>query len=125
MPQSQLRGIARPPSQRRQGLIYKYSRWDGTQKVDFPDAADAVKKIADEMLGYGNFQSALREMMQRGMKLSNGRQMMGMQELLEKLRKQQVRQNQRGETPDFDAFMKKWADVPHGIKSLDELMAYM
>ena len=65
---------------------YRYSRWDGTQDIDLFTAEDVMEHIADEMLDDGNLRSALRRMMQRGAEFSSGRRMMGLQELLDKLR---------------------------------------
>jgi uncharacterized protein with von Willebrand factor type A (vWA) domain len=68
-------------------MPYRYSRWDGSQAVDLPDETEAMRRIADEMLAYGDLRSALREMLQRGMQLPNGNRMQGLQELMERLRK--------------------------------------
>src|SRR5881409_516816 len=66
--------------------FYRYSRWDGTQQVDAFTPEDVMEQIADELLEDGNLKGALRRMLQRGAQFSSGRRMMGLQELLDKLR---------------------------------------
>lgn len=67
-------------------MLHRYSRWDGTQSVDFITSADAMDRIADELLGDGDLRSALRQMLQRGFQTQDGRRLMGLQDLLERLR---------------------------------------
>ena len=76
-------------------MVYKYSRWDGAQNVDPVTSSDAMDRIADELLGDGDLRSALRRMLQRGMQLPNGQRMMGLQDLLERLRAARSRNLQR------------------------------
>src|SRR5438067_1301741 len=65
---------------------YRYSRWDGSQDVEPFTAEDVMQEIAEDMLEDGDLKSALRRLMQRGAEFSSGRRMMGLQELLDKLR---------------------------------------
>src|SRR5436190_2814995 len=65
---------------------YRYSRWDGSQDIEPFTADDLMQEIADEMLEDGDLQSALRRLLQRGAEFPSGRRMMGLQELLEKMR---------------------------------------
>ncbi|HEY3118855.1 MAG TPA: VWA domain-containing protein [Chloroflexota bacterium] len=65
---------------------YRYSRWDGSQDIEPFTADDLMREIADEMLEDGDLQSALRRLLQRGAEFPSGRRMMGLQELLEKMR---------------------------------------
>lgn len=66
--------------------IYRYSRWDGTQQIEPFTAEDLMEQIADEILEEGDLRSALQRLLQRGAQFSSGRRMMGLQELLERLR---------------------------------------
>jgi uncharacterized protein with von Willebrand factor type A (vWA) domain len=68
-------------------LRYRYSRWDGSQ--DFPDfdADDVLDEIADDVLGYGDLESAMRRLMQQGMKRPQGEPTRGLKDLLEQLRR--------------------------------------
>jgi len=66
--------------------FYRYGRWDGTQQVDAFTPEDVMEQIADELLEDGSLKGALRRMLQRGAQFSSGRRMMGLQELLDRLR---------------------------------------
>jgi uncharacterized protein with von Willebrand factor type A (vWA) domain len=70
---------------------YRYSRWDGTQEIELFTPEDVMEQIADEMLDDGSLRSALRRMMQHGAQFSSGRRMMGLQELLDRLRDARTR----------------------------------
>ena len=63
---------------------YRYSRWDGTQSVDFPTSDDLVEHIAEKVLEGDDLRSVLRRMLQRGAEFPGGRRMMGLQELMER-----------------------------------------
>lgn len=65
---------------------YRYSRWDGTQEIEPFTAEDLMEEIAAEMLEEGDLRSAMRRLLQRGGDFSSGRRMMGLQELLERMR---------------------------------------
>jgi uncharacterized protein with von Willebrand factor type A (vWA) domain len=66
---------------------YRYIRWDGTQDFDLLDAEDVMDHVADEMLEGGDLQRILQRMMRRGANMPSGQRMMGIQDLLERLRK--------------------------------------
>ncbi len=66
--------------------FFRYSRWDGTQELEPFTAEDLMDQIAEEMLEDGDLRSAMRRLMQRGGEFSSGRRMMGLQDLLERLR---------------------------------------
>jgi uncharacterized protein with von Willebrand factor type A (vWA) domain len=66
--------------------FYRYTRWDGTQQVDAFTPEDIMEQIADELLEDGSLKGALRRMLQRGAQFSSGRRMMGLQELMDRLR---------------------------------------
>ena len=62
---------------------YKYFRWDGTQSLQQVHHDELMEELSDHLLAQGDLQSALRTMMQKGMR--NG-PMMGLQDLLKRLR---------------------------------------
>src|SRR4051812_17941094 len=66
--------------------FYRYSRWDGSQEITAFTPEDVMEEIAQEMLDDGSLRNALRRMMQRGAEFQSGRRMMGLQELLDRLR---------------------------------------
>jgi uncharacterized protein with von Willebrand factor type A (vWA) domain len=71
---------------RRSGPAFRYSAWDGSQ-VGFDLDADALlDEMADELMYHGDLNAALRRMLQQGFQDRNGEQLMGMREMLERLR---------------------------------------
>ena len=74
---------------------FRYSKWDGTQ-VGFDLDADAVlEEITDDLLYHGDLHAALRRMMQQGFRDRNGDQVMGMRDLMERLRRRRRDQLER------------------------------
>ncbi len=70
-------------------LLFQYSRWDGTQEV-FPLDEDALMdELSEQLLNHGDVNTALRNMMRRGLQGFEGRTK-GLQDLMEQL--QQRRQ---------------------------------
>ena len=71
---------------RRQPAHFSYSRWDGTQTGFELDADHLFGEMADELLYHGDVNSALRHMMQNGLKDRDGRDMEGMRDMMQRLR---------------------------------------
>src|SRR6478752_785058 len=67
---------------------FSYSRWDGTQKGFELDADTIFDGLTDDLLYHGDVNSALRRMMQEGMRDRNGERLQGLRELMERLREQ-------------------------------------
>ena len=67
---------------------FTYSRWDGTQKGFDLDADALFDELTDDLLYHGDVNSALRRMMQEGMRDRNGERLQGLRELMERLREQ-------------------------------------
>ncbi|MEY4172983.1 MAG: hypothetical protein RI900_148 [Actinomycetota bacterium] len=67
---------------------FTYSRWDGTQKGFDLDADSLFEELTDDLLYHGDVNAALRRMMQQGMTDRNGEQLMGLRDLLRKLREE-------------------------------------
>ena len=65
---------------------FTYSRWDGTQKGFELDAEALLEAVTDDLLYHGDVNSALRRIMQQGMKDRNGDRIAGMRELMDKIR---------------------------------------
>ena len=91
----------------------RYSRWDGTQKIDDLDADDLLAAMADDLTADGDIWNALRRLFQRGMHDPRGPQMPGLQDLLQQLRKRRQQQLDRYDLghvdpreTDFDALGK-------------------
>jgi len=67
---------------------FRYSRWDGTQ-VGFDLDADAIlEEITDDLLYHGDLHAALRRLMQQGFRDREGNDLMGLRDLMERLRQQ-------------------------------------
>ncbi len=73
---------------------HTYSRWDGTQRIEGLDADEILDALADDYLRNNDLRSAIQRLQMEGMRGENGQQMMGLREMLERLRSQQ-RQRQR------------------------------
>jgi len=67
---------------------FRYSAWDGTQRGFDLDADALLDEMTDDLLYHGDLHAALRRLMQQGMKDRDGEQMMGLRDMLEKLREQ-------------------------------------
>ncbi|MBE3558856.1 MAG: VWA domain-containing protein [Ktedonobacteraceae bacterium] len=65
---------------------YGYSRWDGTQRIEGLDADDILKALSDDYLENGDLQQALKRLMQEGIRGQDGRQALGLREMLERMR---------------------------------------
>jgi uncharacterized protein with von Willebrand factor type A (vWA) domain len=74
---------------------YGYTRWDGTQHIEGLDADDILKALSDDYMENGNLQQALKRLMQEGVRSDDGRQMMGLREMLERMRNQRQQQLNR------------------------------
>ncbi|MBI2887129.1 MAG: VWA domain-containing protein [Chloroflexi bacterium] len=64
-------------------LSYRYSSWDGTQDILQLHHEELMEELSDYLLAQGDLQSALRMLMQRGMR---DHPLMGLQELQRRLR---------------------------------------
>ena len=97
---------------RREASGFQYSAWDGTQ-VGFDLDADALlSEMADELLYHGDLNAAMRRMLQQGFQDRNGEQLMGMQEMLKKLRERRQQElEQRDLGGVYDDIAEKLNDV--------------
>jgi uncharacterized protein with von Willebrand factor type A (vWA) domain len=102
-------------------VLHRYSRWDGTQAVPDLDADDVLDEIADDVLGYGDLESALRRLLQQGMRPPGGARTPGLKDLLDRLRQQKQQRMQRYDLgASLEDIAKKLDDVVkterHGIE---------
>ena len=70
--------------------LYRYSRWDGSQEEEL-SSQELIDRLSDQILEGDSLRSAMRRLMERGTQLPNGRRMMGMRELMDRLREQRQR----------------------------------
>lgn len=76
---------------------FTYSRWDGTQRGFELDADSLLDELADELTYHGDINTAMRKMMQNGIRDVNGNQMPGLRELMKRLREQREQIQERGD----------------------------
>lgn len=86
----------------------RYSRWDGTQRLDALEAEELLSAMSDELLSGGDLEDALARLSRWGIP---GR-MDGMKDLLEKLRSAKARRAQRHDlSTAFDQLKQKLEEV--------------
>src|ERR1700737_879647 len=62
-------------------MKFRYSRWDGTQKLDDIDAGDVLDALSDDLMNYGDLNAALQRLLRWG-----SPNMQGLEQLLKQLR---------------------------------------
>ena len=86
---------------------FNYSRWDGTQQgFDF-DAQSLIDELADDLVHHGDVNAAMRKLMQDGMRNDRGEKLMGLREMMKKLREKKNEIKDRG---DLGGVYKEIAD---------------
>jgi uncharacterized protein with von Willebrand factor type A (vWA) domain len=74
---------------------FRYSRWDGTQRLDDLDPESVLDALSDDYLKHGDLRRALERLMQQGFMGRDGMRRMGLQDLLDRLRQQRQQRLQR------------------------------
>jgi uncharacterized protein with von Willebrand factor type A (vWA) domain len=91
--------------------LYRYSRWDGSQKLDL-DPDEVLSAMADDLLADGDPWRALRRLMQQGARMPGGQRMPGLRDLLDRLRKQrQERLNRYDLGSSLEDIKKKLEEI--------------
>ncbi len=102
---------------------FRYSAWDGTQVGFDLDADGILEEITDDLLYHGDLHAALRRLMQQGFRDRNGDQLMGMRDLMERLRRRRRDQLERydlgGVYEDIAEALREVVDTER--RGLDEL----
>ena len=80
---------------RRQARGFQYSRWDGTQTGFDLDADALLEEMSDDLLYHGDLNAALRRMLQQGFRDRNDEELMGLREMLERLRQRRREELER------------------------------
>jgi uncharacterized protein with von Willebrand factor type A (vWA) domain len=65
---------------------FQYSRWDGTQRGFDLDADALLDEITDDLVYHGDLHAALRRLLQQGLRDRNGEELMGLRDMLQRLR---------------------------------------
>lgn len=86
---------------------FNYSRWDGTQQGFEFDAQSLIDELTDDLVHHGDVNAALRRMMQEGMRNARGENLMGLREMMQKLRDKRNEIKDRG---DLGGVYKEIAD---------------
>lgn len=95
---------------------FAYSRWDGTQRLDEPDAQSTLDALADDYLRHGDLRRALERLAQRGFTDRSGQRRLGLQDLLRRLRRERERELQRH---DLSGVMADIAKRLERVKQLE------
>ena len=74
---------------------YRYSRWDGTQRIFEVDADELMDLLSEDVLHQGDVMQALRDLFRRGFENRDGQQMPGMRDLMEQLKQRRRQQMQQ------------------------------
>lgn len=90
------------------GTRFTYSRWDGTQRGFDVNADSLLDQLADDLMYHGDPASALRRMMQDGLRDANGERIQGLREMLKRLRDKQEEIRASG---DLDGVYKEIDDA--------------
>ncbi|MCH8801640.1 MAG: hypothetical protein IH963_12105, partial [Chloroflexi bacterium] len=88
---------ARSPSEEGAMLYrtYRYSQWDGSQRIFEFDADQLMDLLSEDILNHGDVMQALRDMMRQGLRDRDGQQMPGLRDLMEQLKNQRRQQLQQ------------------------------
>src|SRR3990172_11964448 len=76
-------------------MLFRYSRWDGTQELPDLDADELLAEIADDLLTHGDLETALRRLFHRGLQRPEGGRLPGLQDLLKQLQQRRRQQLDR------------------------------
>jgi len=69
---------------------FRYSRWDGTQRLEDLDAGDVLDALSDDLMNYGDLNAALQRLLRWG-----SPNMPGLEQLLKQLREARERELSR------------------------------
>ena len=67
-------------------MLYRYSRWDGSQEIDPFGPEDLMDGIAEDLMEDGDLRRALQRLFRWGTQSPTGEHMPGIQDLLDRLR---------------------------------------
>ena len=81
-------GLRRRRRQRDDARGFRYSAWDGSQKGFDLDADALLDEMTDDLLYHGDVHASLRRLMQQGMQDRNGEDLIGLRDMLQRLREQ-------------------------------------
>ena len=102
-------------TRRRRGSFgARYGRWDGSQEFDL-DADEVFSSIAESLLYHGDPSAALREFMARGLTREDGSDILGLREILERVRRRRReildRFDPSGQAREIDEELRRIVDT--------------
>ena len=74
---------------------HRFSAWDGTQDPLGPEVDELFGRLSEDVFHGWDFEAALRRLLNQGWRDRQGRRLAGMEEMLEKLRRQRQAQLER------------------------------
>jgi len=92
---------------------YDYSDWDGSQEWGDLNPDDLLSELTDDLLSGGDLNDALRRLMRSGMRTRDGERIMGMREMIERMRRRREELLKEG-SPN--------AEMDRISKALDEVV---
>lgn len=93
-------------------MVFRYSRWDGTQNPWDLDEEELLDQMAESLYEHGDAEQALRDLFRRGMQGRNQQGIPGLRDLMEQLRDRRQSQLQRY---DVDSVM---ADIQERLQEV-------
>ena len=74
---------------------YRYSQWDGTQRIFEIDADELMDRLSEDVLNKGDIMQALRDLFRQGMQNRDGQQLPGLRDMMEQLKNRRREQMQQ------------------------------
>ena len=74
---------------------YRYSQWDGTQEPFSLPPEELLDQITQDILTYGDLQTALQRLVERGLQTRQGMRLAGLRDLLQRLKEEKMSQLSR------------------------------
>src|SRR5437588_2823222 len=74
---------------------HRFSVWDGTQDPLGPDLDELFGRLSEDVFHGWDFESALRRMLSQGWRDRQGKRLMGLEEMMEQLRRRRQQQLER------------------------------
>ncbi len=104
---------------------YDYSDWDGSQEWGDLDPDDLLAELTDDLLSGGDLNDALRRLMRSGMRTRDGERIMGMREMIERMRRRREELLKQGSpNAEMDRISRALDDVVRQERAaIDQLEA--
>ena len=91
-------------------ISYRYSQWDGTQEPFSLPPEELLDQITQDILTYGDVQTALQRLVERGLQTRQGMRLAGLRDLLQRLKDEKMGQLSRYDLDSMLDEMKEKLD---------------